>query len=143
MKQINKSKQYSALTIDTSIFNQHGLKLEKGLLAKLVQFKEMPINFVLSDVVYREVMNHLNKKEKEVRDKIKASLTDVSDYFGCKELALEEVISLLNIDYDGNDKGSKVIPPKRAASKSRINTSPAFSAGRVSLLKPSYAFALE
>ena len=36
-----------------------------------------------------------------------------------------------------------VIPPKRAASKSRINTSPAFSAGRVSLLKPSYAFALE
>ena len=39
------------------------------------------------------------------------------------------------------DKG--VIPPKRAASKSRINTSPAFSAGRVSLLKPSYAFALE
>ena len=38
---------------------------------------------------------------------------------------------------------SVVIPPKRAASKSRINTSPAFSAGRVSLLKPSYAFALE
>ena len=38
---------------------------------------------------------------------------------------------------------SPVIPPKRAASKSRINTSPAFSAGRVSLLKPSYAFALE
>ena len=37
----------------------------------------------------------------------------------------------------------EVIPPKRAASKSRINTSPAFSAGRVSLLKPSYAFALE
>ena len=81
MKQINNNKQYSALTIDTSIFNQYGLKLEKGLLAKLVQFKEMPINFVLSDVVYREVMNHLNKKEKEVRDKIKASLTDVSDYF--------------------------------------------------------------
>ena len=38
---------------------------------------------------------------------------------------------------------AEVIPPKRAASKSRINTSPAFSAGRVSLLKPSYAFALE
>ena len=40
-------------------------------------------------------------------------------------------------------RSAKVIPPKRAASKSRINTSPAFSAGRVSLLKPSYAFALE
>ena len=43
--------------------------------------------------------------------------------------------------FDGSQHG--VIPPKRAASKSRINTSPAFSAGRVSLLKPSYAFALE
>ena len=42
-----------------------------------------------------------------------------------------------------NEEGNMVIPPKRAASKSRINTSPAFSAGRVSLLKPSYAFALE
>ena len=42
-----------------------------------------------------------------------------------------------------NNETGSVIPPKRAASKSRINTSPAFSAGRVSLLKPSYAFALE
>ena len=36
----------------------------------------------------------------------------------------------------------RVIPPKRAASKSRINTSPAFSAGRVGLLAPSLPFAL-
>ena len=42
-----------------------------------------------------------------------------------------------------SENNAVVIPPKRAASKSRINTSPAFSAGRVSLLKPSYAFALE
>lgn len=45
--------------------------------------------------------------------------------------------------FDSEEKFQRVIPPKRAASKSRINTSPAFSAGRVSLLKPSYAFALE
>ena len=49
-----------------------------------------------------------------------------------------------NITYDTKIiEAEWVIPPKRAASKSRINTSPAFSAGRVSLLKPSYAFALE
>ena len=52
-------------------------------------------------------------------------------------LALDEVIE------NGEPLRGGVIPPKRAASKSRINTSPAFSAGRVSLLKPSYAFALE
>ena len=48
-----------------------------------------------------------------------------------------------NFGVVGDAIGGMVIPPKRAASKSRINTSPAFSAGRVSLLKPSYAFALE
>ena len=58
------------------------------------------------------------------------------DEFECSE----------HIDWDDvvdDDAIEGVIPPKRAASKSRINTSPAFSAGRVSLLKPSYAFALE
>ena len=49
----------------------------------------------------------------------------------------------LSMIQNGSYAPSRVIPPKRAASKSRINTSPAFSAGRVSLLKPSYAFALE
>ena len=65
------------------------------------------------------------------------------------QLIVSELISYPN-EFDGGYIGNplkvreeSVIPPKRAASKSRINTSPAFSAGRVSLLKPSYAFALE
>ena len=76
----------------------------------------------------------------------------------CKEMA-NALMAVMNVETAGTFSASKielkatgrlrkngspvVIPPKRAASKSRINTSPAFSAGRVSLLKPSYAFALE
>ena len=58
-----------------------------------------------------------------------------------KDYSLDESIYAFVTMKDFQDE--TVIPPKRAASKSRINTSPAFSAGRVSLLKPSYAFALE
>ena len=50
---------------------------------------------------------------------------------------------VVSLGFEFKSINQMVIPPKRAASKSRINTSPAFSAGRVSLLKPSYAFALE
>lgn len=56
------TKKYTALTIDTSIFDQNALKLKKGALATLKQFKDLPINFILSDIVEREVIKHLNKK---------------------------------------------------------------------------------
>ncbi len=62
------------------------------------------------------------------------------------ELSYAEIARDLGVNYGTLTNwiyATMVIPPKRAASKSRINTSPAFSAGRVSLLKPSYAFALE
>ena len=64
------NKHYSALTIDTSIFKQNGLKLNKGLLAQLHKFKDNPINLILSDIVYRELKSHLDRKEKETKSKI-------------------------------------------------------------------------
>lgn len=64
------TKKYTALTIDTSIFDQNALKLKKGALATLKQFKDLPINFILSDIVEREVIKHLNKKEMEAIEKL-------------------------------------------------------------------------
>ena len=63
--------------------------------------------------------------------------------FRCHKESLPDMAWKETCIFTGQSILSRVIPPKRAASKSRINTSPAFSAGRVSLLKPSYAFALE
>ena len=73
---------------------------------------------------------------------IKKLERSVSAYFDYVERLLEDE-HLLGMQDFAKSIDDLVIPPKRAASKSRINTSPAFSAGRVSLLKPSYAFALE
>ena len=97
MTEINK--RYSALTIDTSIFIQNGLKLNKGLLAQLHQFKDNPINLILSDIVYRELKSHLDRKEKETKSKIESALNDASDYLNCCINDMEKIKSLIKLNY--------------------------------------------
>ena len=53
---------YGAITIDTTIFDQKGLRLESGILKTLEQFNGMPSRLVLSEIVIREVHSHLKKK---------------------------------------------------------------------------------
>jgi hypothetical protein len=94
------NKHYSALTIDTSIFEKNGLKLNKGLLAQLHQFKDNPIKLILSDIVYRELKSHLNRKEKETKSKIASALNDASDYLNCCIDDMEKIKSLIKINYE-------------------------------------------
>ena len=97
---IETNKRYSALTIDTSIFIKNGLKLNKGLLAQLHQFKDNPINLILSDIVYRELKSHLDKKEKETKSKIESALNDASNYLNCCIDDIEEIKSLIKLNYE-------------------------------------------
>lgn len=69
---------YGALTIDTSIFDNHGIAIEKGLFRQLHQFKDSPVRFILSDIVHREVMKHLLEKTKEARGKVAAAVRAAS-----------------------------------------------------------------
>jgi len=94
------NKHYSALTIDTSIFEKNGLKLNKGLLAQLHQFKDNPINLILSDIVYRELKSHLDRKEKETKSKIESVLNDASDYLNCCIDDMEKIKSLIKLNYE-------------------------------------------
>ena len=98
MTEINK--RYSALTIDTSIFIRGRLKLNKGLLAQLHQFKDNPINLILSDIVYRELKSHLDSKEKETKIKIESALNDASDYLNCCIDDMEKIKSLIKLNYE-------------------------------------------
>ena len=97
---VRNDKYYSALTIDTSIFEKNGLKLNKGLLAQLHQFRDNPINLVLSDIVYLELKSHLNKKEKETKNKIDLALSDASDYLNCCIDDMKKIKSLIKVDYE-------------------------------------------
>ncbi len=60
--------QYDALTLDANIFHRNGFDLEAGMLGQLSQFKEGSTQFVLSEIVIREVHKHLKFQAKEARD---------------------------------------------------------------------------
>ncbi|MDD3029391.1 MAG: PIN domain-containing protein [Alphaproteobacteria bacterium] len=51
--------KYDAITLDANIFTQNGNYLEGGLLGQLEQFKQGSVQFVLSEIVYREVLKHI------------------------------------------------------------------------------------
>ena len=67
---------YGAITLDTSIFDQHGLKLESGLLKTLEQFNGKPSPLILSEIIVREVISHLKKKAKKSRLLVEKAIRD-------------------------------------------------------------------
>jgi PIN domain-containing protein len=96
-------KEYGAILVDTSIFDAYGLKLEKGLLSKLSQFKNSDIDYLLPDVIKGEVQNHLEKKVKSSRASLEKALNDAGDHLLFEGSKLNDVKSIL-IDSNEIDK---------------------------------------
>lgn len=76
----DEDKQYGAILVDTCIFDKNGLRLEKGLLGKLNQFKDSEIHYLLPDVIKSEVRNHLESKVKSARASLEKALNDAGDH---------------------------------------------------------------
>jgi hypothetical protein len=72
--------KYGAITLDTSIFDKQGLKLDRGLMKTLEQFNGKPIGLVLSEIVFRELHKHLSKKVGETRLQIERALHQCAEY---------------------------------------------------------------
>ena len=81
VKMSDAVKAYDAILIDTSIFDGNGLRLEKGLLAKLSQFRKSPIELVFPDVIKNEVQSHLEKKIKVARSALEKTHLFVQNNF--------------------------------------------------------------
>jgi len=73
-------KDYTAITLDTSIFDGNGLRLEKGLLARLKQFNGSPTKFVLTDIVVNEIKKHLHDKIINSRAALQKALEEASEH---------------------------------------------------------------
>ncbi|WP_352339259.1 PIN domain-containing protein [Psychrobacter sp. 16-MNA-CIBAN-0192] len=84
----DEDKEYDAILVDTSIFDRYGLKLEKGLIGKLKQFKDSDIDYLLPDVIKGEIESHLKKKVKSSRASLEKALNDAEDhlFFDCSKL---------------------------------------------------------
>lgn len=65
------------ITLDTSIFDANGNRFEHGLLAKLKQFANTPIEFVLSDVVLGEIRSHVARGAQDAKSKTVAAFKEV------------------------------------------------------------------
>jgi hypothetical protein len=71
--------EYDAITLDTNVFHRNGLHLEGGLLAQLKQFKDGSAQFILSEIVLREVHKYILEKTKNTSDDFKRHARKVAE----------------------------------------------------------------
>lgn len=57
--------EYDAITLDTSILEGKNFNLENGILTKMEQYARLGIDFVLSEIVYKEMIAHMENKTGE------------------------------------------------------------------------------
>ena len=113
---------YGAITVDTSIFDEKGLKLESGILKTLEQFNGKPSNLILSEIVVREVCAHLKKKAKEARASIQKSIRESKAHLLVSDKNAETATKVIVPELDDNEvarrrldifvtnTGAKIIP---------------------------------
>jgi hypothetical protein len=65
--------EYDAITLDTNVFDQNRLNLDGGMLQLLAQFKEAP-QFILSEIVVREIHRHLSEQAKTAKDALGSAI---------------------------------------------------------------------
>ncbi|ELX4199288.1 PIN domain-containing protein [Vibrio vulnificus] len=87
--------EYGAISIDTSIFDGNGLRIESGLFKKLEQFKPSEVQVVLSDIVYQEVESHLKKKVSEARTVLDKSLKNTAVHLNVEESTVNDARGML------------------------------------------------
>ena len=97
--------KYDAITIDTSIFDRNHLNLKSGMLKQLHQFKEGLAQFVLSEIVVREVHKHMIVRAERGKEALKNAIQLCSDSALLSDKLLEELKAI--------DAGS-VSPPAGA-----------------------------
>lgn len=81
-----------AITLDTSIFDAQGLRLESGLLRQLEQFQyNNSTKLILSEVVKEETLAHLAEKAKDAQREVGKSLKQAKDYWLIGDRDIEEI----------------------------------------------------
>ncbi len=89
LKKLVRTGQFGAITLDTSIFDAQGLKLESGLLKQLEQFRYSSTKLIISEIVKEEILSHLTAKTKEAKREIEKSLRQARDYWQIEEHEIE------------------------------------------------------
>jgi len=76
------SGEISLLSLDTCIFDRYRHGLNLGLLARLSQFAGTEVQVTLSDIVVREVRQHMSADAEDARSKVVSSVRRFGKYWG-------------------------------------------------------------
>lgn len=93
-KEINlriQQKAISAITVDTTVFDDNGRRLDRGVFAQLLQFGRHPANLVISEVVLNEIRHRLEESIEAKKERLGRDMTDAADFVGFDARYVQEV----------------------------------------------------
>lgn len=96
--------EFQAITLDTSIFDSQGLKLESGLLKQLKQFRDSSTKLILSEIVKEEIFSHLKNKTEEVRKTFEKALKQIKEYWIIEDTEVQQAKDIVYKDQDASKK---------------------------------------
>jgi PIN domain len=91
LKNIVRAGQFRAITLDTSIFDAQGLRLESGLIKQLEQFRDSSTKLILSEVVREEFLSHLIEKARDAQKEVEKSLKQAKEHWRVEDQKIEVI----------------------------------------------------
>jgi hypothetical protein len=91
LKNLVRAGQFGAITLDTSIFDAQGLRLESGLLKQLEQFRYSSTRLILSEIVREETISHLTQKARDAQKEIEKSLKQAKEHWQVEDKDIEDI----------------------------------------------------
>jgi hypothetical protein len=83
----------NTITVDTSIFDEKGRTLTKGMFSQLRQFGRHPATLVISDVVLKEMNKHLFEQLRSAKAKFSPDLVTAWESLGLDKSDVQKLLS--------------------------------------------------
>jgi hypothetical protein len=96
LKALLAEGRISAISVDTSIFDQKRLQLNSATMQALAGLKNRPFNFVLSGTVAKEVLAHLEKAAAEALQAAKKAIEKALFSFETKTPEREALLAQIS-----------------------------------------------
>jgi len=103
IKKLIDAGEIDAISIDTTVFDDNGMRLDKGLFAQLQQFSRHPSDLIISEVVLKEIQQHLTEHLQKAKGRFSRDMADACEFVGGE---IAEVSAL-------KEKLSKMPPPEK------------------------------
>ena len=83
------------ISVDTTVFSKSANNLERGLLTHLAQFRYSEVDFILSDIVVRELTSHIKEDIDKSDNSFKSSINSLRKNRNIDESLIQSTIDTL------------------------------------------------